>query len=125
VTPTTLHSLADLSEAEHSAFFWKCIGRALLLQITLLVATFLTNIAIQFMVTFIGLFFVENASQLDPTIRRLQWVSLVPWTLAAFWWYTRWLLRNRFGSVSVVFQKSDSRQQPNNALQRTLEDSRR
>jgi hypothetical protein len=105
MTSDAILSLAQLNDSERSRFFWACMGYALLLQIALAVAAFVTSIVIQFIVTFVGLFFVESAAQLDPLIRVLQWVSLVPWTLATFWWYTRWLFRHRFGSASVVFSQ--------------------
>ncbi len=124
MTSSITRRLDELSQAQRSSFFWKCIGIALCLQIVLFAAIFLTNIAIQFSVTFVGLFFVENAAQLDSPIRILQWLSLVPWTLAAFWWYTRWLFQSRFGSASAVFLEQAVTQQPNNALQPTCEDAR-
>jgi hypothetical protein len=113
--PSVLRSFAELTDAERSAFFRKCIGRALLLQLPLFIATFLTSIAIQFVVTFVGLFFVDGVAQLDTAIRVLQWAALIPWTLAAFWWYTQWLLRTHFGSSFIVFLEQGAHPQPNNA----------
>jgi len=124
MTPSVVRSFAELTDAERSAFFRRCKGRALFLQLHLFIATFLTSIAIQFVVTFVGLFFVDDAAQLDTTIRVLQWAALIPWTLAAFWWYTQWLFRTNLGSSFIVFLEQNAHPQPNNALQATREDAR-
>lgn len=124
MTPSAVRSFAELTDAERSAFFpemhWSCP----ILQLPLFIATFLTSIAIQFVVTFVGLSFVAGVPRLDTTIRVLQWASLIPWTLAAFWWYTQWLFRTHSGSWFVVFLDQSAHPQSNNALQATREDAR-
>jgi hypothetical protein len=117
MTPSLVRSFDELTGSERSTVFRKCIGRALVLQLPFFIATFLTSIAIQVVVTFVGLFFVDDATQLDTSIRVLQWAALIPWTLAVFWWYTQWLFRTHLVSSSVVFLEQGAPPQPNNPLQ--------
>ena len=124
MTSRIVRGVDALSESERSDFFWKCMVRAVYLQLVLFAATFATGIAIQFVVTFVGLFFVEEAAQLDGLIRVLQLLALAPWTLAMMWWYTRWVFRTRFGQLTAVFWDPIDAPEPNSALQATREDAR-
>jgi hypothetical protein len=117
MTSSRVRSFDELTGSERSTVFRKCIARALVLQLPLFIATFLTSIAIQVVVTFVGRFFVDDATQLDTSIRVLQWAALIPWTLAVFWWYTQWLFRTHLVSSSVVFLEQGAPAQPNNPLQ--------
>jgi hypothetical protein len=107
-----------LSEQVRTQVFWACLRRALWINVQMflivLVSRLLMNVIASVVARVNG---VDSAQYASVTVT-LSWVLTAVVTLVLMWWYARWLLTAKIGSLQVTFHDGEPTP-PNNKLQRT------
>lgn len=107
---------AALGHEKRSAFFWACMRRAFWMNVLLFAMTFASRVVITAVVAVVARINGVELARYATVEGVVSWIALAFCTFAAIWWYTRWLIGARVGSLRVVL-RDDGEQPPNNASQ--------
>ena len=109
---------STLSVQARTQVFRACIRRALWINVQLFLIVLVCRIFMNVIASVVARVHGVDSAQYQSVTVAASWVVTAVFTMVVMWWYARWLLTAKIGSLQITFHESEPTP-PNNKLQRT------